>query len=136
MVIKAFDASWFSISAIVLTSLHVKRLQYYLRRKIYCPWAQISRKSLSIVSAVPGRRIFSLFLVLDVLGMIHQMLREPWCKLEKGSFMWYLIKMTLMAMGVFSRGGFCLIERGRKQVEKEYFGGRILSFLLFKLEFS
>lgn len=74
---------------------------------------------------------FSLFLVLDALGMIHQMLREPWCKLEKGSFIWYLIEMTLMASGVFSRGGFCLIERGRMQVEKEYFGGEdiIISFI-------
>lgn len=39
--------------------------------------------------------------------------------------------MTLMALGVFSRGGFCLIERGRMQVEKEYFGGEdiIISFI-------
>lgn len=86
LVNEGFDASRFRASAIVLTFLHVKRLQCYPRRKISCHRAQIGSKSLPIVSAVPGRRNFSLFLVLDALGMIHQMLCEPWFKLEKGIF--------------------------------------------------
>lgn len=90
----------------ILTSLHVKRLQHYPRRKISCPWAQSGRKSLPIVSVVPGRRDFSLFLILDALGMIHQMLRELWFKREKGSFSWYLIEMTPTSMGVFAEVGF------------------------------
>ena len=106
LVNEGFDASRFRASAIVLTFLHVKRLQYYPRRKISCPRAQIGSKSLPIVSAVPGRRNFSLLLVLDALGMIHQMLCEPWFKLEKGIFIWYLIGMTLTSMGIFPEVGF------------------------------
>lgn len=44
---------------------------------------------------------FSLSLLLGALGVIHQMLREPWFKQEKGGFIWYSMEMRLVSTGVF-----------------------------------
>lgn len=89
-----------------LTSLHIEILQWIQEESSY-PWAQGGRKSLPLALVVPGRRVFSLFLVLAALGVVHQMLCEPWFKAGKDRFFWHLTEMTPK-----SRGGGVFPEVG------------------------
>lgn len=118
------DASGQSFSQ-TLTSLHIKKLQW-IQEERSSPWAEGGRKSLPIVGVAPGRRVFPFFLVLDALGMIHQMLWEPWFKAGKGRFLWDSIEMTLKSRGgSFQRWALLGGER-KKASRKEYLWERVI----------
>lgn len=107
-----------------LIPLHIKKLQW-IQKERSSPWAQGGWKSLPIVGVVPGRKVFSLFLILDALGMIRQMLCEPWFKAGKGRFLWDSIEMTLKSRGSFQRWALLGGER-KKTSRKEYLWGRVI----------
>lgn len=103
-----------------LTSLHIKILQWIQEETSFLGH-RVQEES-SPCCGAPGRGVFSLFLTLAALGMVHQTLCGPGFKADKDRLSWHLTELTTKSRGVLSRGGFGWVERGKKQVEKSICG--------------